>query len=188
MFLHIGLHKTGSTYIQKVFAENRELIRELGIDYPSLGAEFLFGHHNLAWSLMPGKQLLETTDFSIAKLTQYLHDSSVESTVLSSEEFDFLKIEHISKIYQVFSDFEVKIVFYVRHPLNAFYSLWQEAVKHGDTTSLESFLENIRDRSHPFNYWNIANQWAHYFGPNSLQIVIYDNLVEKDLDIFIYFF
>ena len=40
LILHAGTHKTGTTSIQKVLADNRDWLRERGLIYPDGGSVF----------------------------------------------------------------------------------------------------------------------------------------------------
>lgn len=42
LFLHVGLPKTGTTYLQSVLASNREVLREHGFVYPFVRPEAMF--------------------------------------------------------------------------------------------------------------------------------------------------
>lgn len=187
VYIHIGLHKTGSTYIQKVFAENRDTLKAFGAIYPTLGAEFLFGHHNVAWSLMPNHVLKNTSDFTIERLLDYIESAGAKQFILSSEDFDFLQPEQISKIAHLFADYDVQIVMYVRNPVDAFYSYWQESVKHGDTRSIYDYLDQILANPKPLDYCQIADNWAAIFGSSAMSFAIYENLVADGIDIALYF-
>jgi hypothetical protein len=187
LYIHIGLHKTGSTYIQKVFADNRSVLRELGIDYPQLGAEFLWGHHNLAWSLMPAHPLKNTEDFSLDQFLAYLNESKAQRFVISSEDFEFLQSKQVSRLRDLLANYDVKIVMYVRNPMNALYSRWQESVKHGDTTSIKDYCEQLYIHPKPLDYAQVADIWANVFGQEAMNIIIYENLVVNKTDIALYF-
>ena len=187
IYIHIGLHKTGSTYIQKVLAENRALLRSLDVDYPELGAEFLFGHHNVAWSLIPNHALQNTEDFTLDQLLNYIDQAVAKRLIISSEDFDFLQPDQVSKLRHLLFDYDVKIVMYIRNPMNALYSHWQESVKHGDIRPFEDYFEQILANPKPLDYCRIADIWATVFGPEAMNFVIYDNLVADDTDIALYF-
>lgn len=183
IYLHIGLHKTGSTYIQKIFTDNRELLREFGVEYPELGAEFLFGHHNFAWSFIPDKCLQDGDRFTVEKLLESLHRTPAETIFISSEDFDFLQLQHIKSLARTLEGFQVQIVLYARHPAEMLYSLWQERIKHGDTISLPSYYDSILQNPRQIDYRTIANLWSGIFGEQSISIIIYDNLRESNTDI-----
>lgn len=187
IYIHIGLHKTGSTYIQKVFTENRDILRESGIDYPELGAEFLFGHHNIAWSLMPGRALQNTNRFSTEQLLKYFEESPFERFLISSEDFDFLQSHQVEKLHRLLSNYQVEIVMYARNPVEAVYSRWQEGIKHGETKPLKDYCEQIAINPKPLDYCRTASTWTNVFGADAVTIVIYDNLVAKKVDVALYF-
>lgn len=185
--IHIGLHKTGSTYIQKTFASNRDALKAQGIDYPAVGAEYLSGHHNVAWSFIPKKAPVVTEGFSLDALTAYLSQSDAEHCILSSEDFEFLTHSQTSALRDLLADFSPKIVMYVRDPAEAVYSRWQEAVKHGSTTTLTAYCQQLLKNSNPLDYCKVADRWADVFGKSAVSIVVYDRLVAEGKDIALYF-
>ena len=186
IYIHIGLHKTGSTYIQKVCADNRAYLKECGLEYPKLGAEFLFGHHNVAWSLMPGHALKNTDSFSFGQLLDWIDQRAAQRVLISSEDFDFLQPAQIDKLHHLLADYDVKIVMYVRNPMTALYSYWQESVKHGDARSFKAYYEQVLIDLKPVDYCQIATQWTEIFGNDALNVVVYDNLVATQVDIAVY--
>lgn len=183
VYLHIGLHKTGTTYMQKVFTDNREVLRSLGVEYPELGAEYLWGHHNLAWSFMPNKPLINGENFSCDRFFDYLDACEYSRILISSEDFDFLRPAQIEKLHQRLANFEVRIIVYVRQPLNALYSYWQESVKHGDTTTFKDYCFQVLDQPMALNYGKLLEHWSAKFGIDALSIVVYDNLLEDNKDV-----
>lgn len=186
IYIHIGLHKTGSTYIQKVLAENRALLRSFDVDYPDLGAEFLFGHHNVAWSLIPNHALQNTEDFTLDQMLDYIDESTAKRFIISSEDFDFLQPDQVSKLKRLLFDYDVKIVMYVRNPMNALYSHWQESVKHGDVRPLRDYAEQLLANPQPLDYCRIADIWATVFGSQAMSFIIYENLAADNTDIALY--
>ena len=186
IYIHIGLHKTGSTYIQKVCADNRAYLKGCGLEYPELGAEFLFGHHNVAWSLMPGHTLKNTDSFSLVQLLDWIDECVSQRFLISSEDFDFLQSDQVDKLHHLLAGYDVKIVMCVRNPMTALYSYWQESVKHGDARSFKAYCEQILINPQPVDYCNIANRWVEAFGNDALSIVVYDNLVATQVDIALY--
>ena len=76
IFLHIGLHKTGSTTIQAFLKKNQSILLEHGYFFPQTGLrnEYYGGHHNLAWLLMN----LEKADSNMGTWEE-LHDE-IEKT------------------------------------------------------------------------------------------------------------
>ena len=54
LYLHIGLHKTGTSAIQKFLMSNGQLLAAQGFLYPSL-ADGWENHNNLAWPFLDKK-------------------------------------------------------------------------------------------------------------------------------------
>ena len=172
--------------MQKVFTENRKKLKSLGVDYPTLGTEFLLGHHNVAWSFMPHKETVQAGDFTIERFLSYIKTCESSTILISSEEFDFLKPRHIAKLSKLLSDFDVRIVVYLRQPLTALYSYWQEAVKHGHTTPFNDYCSHVLDKRTSLKYGSVLDVWSKRFGPKALSIVVYDNLLDDNQDIALY--
>ena len=85
LYLHIGPHKTGSTFIQKVFFENRERVLRLGVTYPNFGFCGQFGQHEAVEKSKVGALEQHQLDEYLA---QFL---SGEINFASSENFDRLR-------------------------------------------------------------------------------------------------
>jgi hypothetical protein len=87
LVLHIGIHKTGTTTIQNLFAENRELLARHGVIYPRIG--HMAGHHALLadWVEMPPPYLLEGGTAPVWEWLNREHGPSDRTVMLSSEKF-----------------------------------------------------------------------------------------------------
>ena len=85
MFVHCGLHKTGTTAIQTAFAEHRDRLRAHGVLYPSRGSHQV-GHHNLAWELT-GDRRFDPAALTLARVVREIAAFGGD-VVLSSEDFE----------------------------------------------------------------------------------------------------
>lgn len=171
--------------MQKVFADNRAQLRHLDVDYPELGAEFMSGHHNLAWSFLPSQQLRGTETFTVDKFVNKIASCESSNILISSEEFENFSGNLVMKLSNLLSVFDVTIVVYIRNPLNALYSRWQEGIKHGETRSFYDYCTRISQNPALLNYLRVTNMWAQSFGQENLDIVIYDNLLGiKDISLY----
>src|SRR5215469_8299606 len=84
LVFHIGLHKTGSTFLQGALHRNAPELRRRGVHYAPAGG--LSAHHDIAWAMLRG-------DFG--PLTSALTDPRIggcDTVVLSSEDFESLLI------------------------------------------------------------------------------------------------
>lgn len=170
IFLHIGPHKTGSTYIQK------NLYEQVGEDeetvvYPKdlIGPQY--GHHKIVALLMENQ--LNDIQNLLSK-----HFSQGKNIILSSENFDRLSLESLEKFSRILKDHAVKTIYYVRNPTDLIVSSWQEEVKHGLSESFYEYIEPILIR--PFlsklvNHRKVLDIYADIFGKNSITLISYDD-------------
>ena len=173
LYLHIGPHKTGSTYIQRAFLENRDRLLKLGVNYPSVGlGEEIGGHYG------HHKTLVEVTKQEPNALKEYFAQFLVNDiNVVSSENFENLNLEQIKKLRAALSTIDVKIVFYYRNYIDLLPSWWQEEVKHG---SMTSFFEYVLPHVlRPFvskilNPAVVLDLYANAFGKENIIVVDYD--------------
>jgi len=168
VILHVGTHKTGTTAIQAALALNRAPLRERGIHYPSLSPEFgkeAQGHHKVAHAAA------QFTVKDRKKLSQFNRrimgaSRNYPLTVLSAEPIYRRTAEKVSarnqdkwfqahqsylnRIRETFSEFDIKIICYFRHPEKMAISLYKENITKGNFRGeLADFLIS---RTHIFNY------------------------------------
>jgi Sulfotransferase domain len=175
LFLHIGPHKTGSTYIQKFFFDNRDHLRSLGVNYPNVGFIGQYGQHEAVKKIKTlGQQEL---DEYMAQLI------GSEINFVSSENFDRLTSEDIQKLGKSLSNLDVRVVYYHRNYIDLLPSWWQEKVKHGSLTSFYEFV--LPHILQPFaskivNPGMILDLYANVFGKDNITIIDYDLALQKE--------
>ena len=184
LFIHIGPHKTGSTYIQKGFVENRELLKSNGLYYPVFGQDYLWGHHNLIGFFS------DAQDKNIDELKQnlYINDFDI---IISSEDISQLPENVIKNINFIFEDCEIIIIAYLRLASRRIFSLWQELVKAGKTSSLPEYLIKTILESRNNSILNplvYLGKFLDIFGIDSIKLISYDNLLHDNVDVFLYLF
>ena len=184
LILHIGAHKTGTTYIQKVFYDSHKALLEENILYPLRWTQNLWGHHELIQLAKEGR-FQQIIDFLDENFKRY------GTIILSSENFEDFPQKTIDKLKSALADrYAIKIVYFVRRLTKMLPSQWQENVKHG---SYQTFPEYILSHLNaPFNstllnYSIKINRWMEAFGKDVFNLVSYDNLVNDNIDIADYF-
>ncbi|UYM18517.1 hypothetical protein [Endozoicomonas euniceicola] len=183
LILHIGPHKTASTYIQKCLVENRDALKAKGYLYPEAGQEFLYGHHKLA-EAFSCKQT-----YKLKNIKEEI-DSFDGNVIISSENFDRLGIENIQLIKDSFRDHEFEIYYFKRSYQDVLFSNWQEDVKHGSCKTWSEYI--VEPISRPFgskilNHCLVLDSYASVFGKNKLRIIDYDYVIRNNYDIFDFF-
>ena len=160
IYIHIGTHKTGTTSIQRFLTQNNTILAQKGVFYPIAGRLYSEGDvrtHNIknAVTAINGQLLCDIElfkgewlcDIKLFKKQLDIFSKSECSTMLLSEEnlFSYLNSEHlflkIDELWQLLSNYEVKIIVYFRKSIEYITSLWKENLKSRRSNSLENHLE-----------------------------------------------
>jgi hypothetical protein len=126
-FVHVGLHKTGSTAIQRLLSRAGPQLTGRGLFYPSAGRfkEFT-GHHNIAWEVTHDRRYDRKLG-SIAELLAEIVDVP-QDVILSSEDFEGV-VGHPDEMCGFVRDlrrvgFDGTAVMYVREQVDVLASLY----------------------------------------------------------------
>ena len=142
VFLHVGVAKTGTTYLQRLLFANRELLRANGVLYPGSrpAAHFLasmdlresgFGGHDY-----PGAKGMW------AKLTAEANAYD-GNTLISHETLARSRVKVIRKAVDGFDTDDVRVVLTTRDLGRQIPAVWQENVKNRNPQSYQEFLAGV---------------------------------------------
>lgn len=172
LFVHIGGHKTASTYIQKWCSEQADVLRDRGLIYPATGRDFLFGHHGLvdvACSRDDYSRTMRSLEMEL--------EATQGDVIISSENFEFLQAKEIDVLLSLFDVEEIKVIYYYRNWTPLLYSMWQEDVKHGGSTGYHAFC--MPHVVFPFgskllNFGLVIDRFVAAVGKTSVLVASYD--------------
>lgn len=141
LILHCGIHRTGSTSIQRTLNANVEKLREHGYLYPYLQ---LPNHGKIAWYLHLGR-------LSGQELLQQIKEqcsANIHSVILSSE--DFSVHTNLDWIRPILDAFDVKAFFYFRRQDKWLTSWYNQHIRWPFNEKLsvctpKQFLEHVDD-------------------------------------------
>jgi len=186
LFLHVGLHKTGTTSIQWILTTLRERLRKGGFLYPHTGAPewASLGQHLLAWSVVSRPEFLPTFNGNRAafgaeereKLWSDLHaeidSSDCQNVILSSEEFDILTSEEIEAVGHRFAAYDVTPILFLRNHADFIESAYRTTVIHSAyRQDIKAFAANQRTR---LDYADLIRDWRKVAVNGSVAVVNYD--------------
>lgn len=191
VFLHLGLHKTGTTSIQVAMSTESEAISNLGVLYPSAcrPASAEFGHHEIAWAVMQrndyipedwagsgeGRDAVRDTCFE--KLLKEIEESPCKNVLVSSEELDCLSRSEIEDIAQRFSGYRVCPILYLRNLCDFMESAYKTYVMYSSTVdSISQFIENQRTR---IDFYDLIVDWLSVIESGEMFVVDYDDLAVR---------
>lgn len=145
LYLHIGLHKTGTTFLQHVMRANRDALAEQGVFYP--GGEQL-GQMFAVWDLF-GRRPRGSQDGRVngqwEALTRAVNGDERPVALVSEEYLSLGTVTQARRAVASFPDAEVHVVVTARDLARVAVSAWQEEVKNDTTRTWEEFAAGIRD-------------------------------------------
>ena len=164
LWIHAGLHKTGTTSLQSFLIQNRAALAERGILYPQAGTNrYLDGNHNLAWELT-GDHRFELDTGGVAEAIDQMAAHPGDA-ILSSEDFETLlhqpaRFAPLLRAAEL-RGHEVRVLVYLRHQADYLASLLVEAAKHGAAPQPEVAVEEIlRSGRLALGDWVFQFDWA----------------------------
>ncbi len=179
--VHVGPHKTGTTYIQQMLAALHDTLLARGTYVPSIwdAAPGLPSHMKLAWAI-------RNRDFALVQ--RQVHEmlgQRYNTVVISCEALSRLDPEQVVRLRQLLGTAPVEVVYYVRRSPERLPSLWQETVKHGHTMTFSEFVAWELRRHDIFAAWDTAvlDGFSTVFGAGQVKVVSYSYLVDNSIDI-----
>lgn len=172
IYIHIGIGKTGTSAIQKGLIMNRDVLLEQDIFIPRVGLDKNnIGHHSLAnfQELEPS----ESTKKLYNQLLKEINDIKQNNIIISSENFCYCKPKYIEFIKEIFRNYNIQIILFVREHLKlaeSTYLLWQSQ-GYNYKYNIQDFMKMIGGG---FNYDWMSSQWTNIFCNNCMIIKIYD--------------
>ena len=190
LFIHIGLHKTGSTALQLWMRHNDKILASHGVFVPKVGTfNEESGHHRVAWEMRDDKRN-EGQNHHIDDLVNELVLCPCQKALISSEDFEYLStapvrlIEFQEKIKSL--GWKTEYVAYVRNAIDYAVSLYHELLKHDENVTTIDYLRQLR-RSHSyttrsgwffdFNHNRLVRKWEDVF-KSPLLVVSYDDVIQ----------
>ena len=185
VYVHIGLHKTGTSSIQAFLKRNKPALLSRGYLYPRTGWT-AGGHHNLAYQLLGRKRFsneagrLEDLETEIAQ---------ADNVILSSEEFEFLELSQVRAFRAGLGERPVKILVYLRRQDALIASTYAQQVEMG--ARMKSLRDYARDSlySSRFDFAQLLDRWGSVFGVDAIDVAVvseetagarlYDDFLER---------
>lgn len=181
VFLHVGLAKTGTTYLQQtLFASRRRLARR-GTLYPgALPASHFFGSLDVRGVAFKGYQddrVPGAWDRLVAETDAYDGHALISHETIAQS-----RTPVIQRIVRSFATDDVRVVFTCRDLFRQLPAVWQENLKNGDTRTFTEYAElvfatwPVRSRKGP-GFWAsqdagvLVRRWADEVGPDRVTLV-----------------
>lgn len=183
LYIHIGLHKTGSTFLQFCLDANRPQLARLGYAYPEIADDpyYRFQHVVLARAIEAG---------AVDMPARIVRDgfAAAENVVLSAERFAPISARHEETLARWLDLCRqggrgVKAIVYVRRQDLYAQSLYRHAVRAPETRLTLTFREFLEQRPPRLDYWKLLKPWHRLVGPGNLIVRPYERGQWKDGDL-----
>ncbi|GAB3099267.1 hypothetical protein [Lysobacter terrae] len=192
LYVHVGLHKTGTTSIQWALTKSRPQLRELGVCYPESGRLSVreVAHHELAWSFVSRPEMIPSFNGAVATFTESRRNEiwrevkseiaaeGVRAAVVSSEEFDIFNREEILRFGEVFADWDVVPIIFLRSHLDLVESGYRTAVLYSDFTGgIRAYAAEQRTR---LDFLELVRDWSLIAANGKASVFNYDSEAVRD--------
>jgi hypothetical protein len=165
--VHIGLHKTGSTSLQRRLSRSRHLLARQGFFYPVDRLPNKNQHSHLALYLREGDPASYQSAFST--VTEDFRRSGCRYLILSGEEFSTLRNASVKKFGDDIKGITqpVRIILYVRNLSRLIISIMSQ---HSKTGKFVAYPQSIFERMRNFNPTRILRMWEDAFGAEQVSV------------------
>ncbi len=176
VFFHVGLPKTGTTYLQSILWKNRDALRGRGILLPGTSSRM----HLWASGAVRGEPGLSRRHPDAPRAW----DALVEevrgwdgTAVISHEFFAGASAEQASAALAALAPAEVHLVVTAREPVGLVTARWQELVKNGSTAHIDDYP--LGERGTPGDEWgwdtvdlaDVLERWAAELPPERVHVL-----------------
>jgi hypothetical protein len=167
VILHIGTHKTGTTSLQHFLTANKAVLAKAGFSYcTEMMPQNKTQHSDIPLLLKRGK-----VNEAASLLQQVIEmRGDAHTVILSAEEFDDFKLQHLFILRELLEDNEVTVVLYLRNLYDFYYSSLSEHSKlKVYLTSPEALMDRVELRPD-----DIIIKWESFFGHDNVLVKSYD--------------
>lgn len=145
LVLHVGPHKTATTYIQNNLAACRDQLSHAGWIYPDdlgISPGVPEAHHDLSYRaetyFWPGRENHHQLTGLAAKVR-----ATGKNLLLSAEGFSMWALSQYLRLADVLGFPKVEVVYALRDPVTLLHSYWAEEVKQGMTDSFPDRIAGV---------------------------------------------
>lgn len=185
VFLHIGLPKTATSYLQTILWSSREQLRSEGLLLPGTERR----DHLWASRVVRGADGIanrperERTSWErlCAELAAWDGDGLV-----SHEFFAAASPEQAATMVEALAPAQVEVIVTAREPLGLFTASWQESLKNKATAPIERYSRKVSDS--PGAIWNwrtldlrlVLERWSAAVPPERIHVLPLDRTAARD--------
>lgn len=185
VFVHVGLPKTATSYLQTILWSNRELLASRGLVVP--GAErrdHLWASRTVRQDPAQGRAP-ERHRTAWRRILEEL-GSTPGTGLVSHEFFAAASAEQAREMVEALPTDDVHLVVTAREPLGLFSASWQESLKNGSTTPMPDYARKVSDRSTAIWNWRtldlrlVLRRWSRAVPPERIHVLVLDPTAPRE--------
>lgn len=195
LVLHIGVQKSGTTFLQRMLEERTDALEALGVVYPvpeGGGAVRVNAHEAATYGLLGGEYPWVGTRRAAAEEAwwQRLRDqvrTCPGTAVVSAEALAVVRSDAAQRVIDELGADEVRVVVTARSLGRLLPSSWQQHVRNGRTAGFPRFVDGLATQRargwesiekepdahmwRAFGLGRLAGRWASLVGPDRIAVV-----------------
>ena len=181
LFLHIGLPKSGTSFVQSLLADNRLPLKASGTIYPFVRPECMFHaavevrRQHEYWGL-PHELIDGTWDALLRRVRAFGGAGIISHEVLAAADAD-----QVARVLRDTADLELHVVVTARDLARQVTAHWQESVKNGNPWSFAEFEAELfgpgQAEDNEYGFWrtqdlaSVLRRWGDRLPPDRVHVV-----------------
>ena len=180
LYLHVGLQKTGTSYLQAALLRSHESLADQGLDLVPPTKRQCFELMVVVRDRYESRRDPVSDRNILERFTAQLDAAPGSRAVYSQESLAAASAPQIERLLAACGDREVHVVLTVRDLARQLPSSWQEDLKAGGTTALAAYLRRLRSLEtaglgrHPWIHLDppmVLSRWADTLSPERVHVV-----------------
>jgi hypothetical protein len=182
IFLHIGAHKTASTWLQGILKSIAPQLEEQDICFDLYGTEKIKEINYVSSPPLTDKQAISYKSWFERRFKGIKNTKILLSTekIIGRHFQCYSNSSRMAELLQmIFGDYQTKIICYVRRQDTFIESLYNQGVR--ENVYKKSFGETVRGEMDIFAFdWNaVLNNFSAQFGMSNVHAIYYENLKHR---------
>ncbi|MCW2791711.1 MAG: hypothetical protein JWO76_809 [Nocardioides sp.] len=185
VFVHIGLPKTATSYLQTIIWSNRDALRAAGVVVP--GAE----RRDHLWASRTVRNVRHAATAPREHRTAWTRllaelERSPGTGLVSHEFFAAASRKQARAMVEALPTDEVHLVVTAREPLGLFAASWQESLKNGETVPLAEYARHVSKSSNAIWNWRtldlrlVLERWSVAVPPERIHVLVLDPAAPRE--------
>ena len=185
IFVHVGLPKTATSYLQTILWSNRDALRSAGVVLPGTERRDHLWASRTVRNAKHSASAVEEHRTAWSRIIDELA-ASPGTGLISHEFFAAVSRRQAKAMVEALPAAEVHLIVTAREPLGLFAASWQESLKNGETVPLEDYAREVSRSSSAIWNWRtldlrlVLQRWSAAVPPERIHVLVLDPAAPRD--------